>query len=85
MTPLETLNHTYAMVSDNMMVRRLLSVPNWDPVERKRSKGGHLLIPRGVQFGPKLFPEIVILRYHTGLLFDSTTRQDVPLRTIGPF
>ena len=60
MTPRETLNHPYAMVTDNMMVRRLLSVLNWDPVERKRTKGGHLLIPRGVQFGPKLFPEIVI-------------------------
>ena len=48
MTPRETLNHTYAMVSDNMMVRRLLSMPNWDPSERKRTKGGRLLILRGV-------------------------------------
>ena len=60
MTPCETLNHTYAMVTDNMMVRRLLSMPNWDPAERKCTKGGRLLIPRGVQFGPKSFPEIVI-------------------------
>ena len=73
------------MVTDNMMVRRLLSVLNWDPTERKHTKGGRLLIPRGVQFGPKLFPEIVIPRNHTGPLFDSTTWQDAPLRTIGPF
>ena len=85
MTPHVTLNHTYAMVTDNMMVRRLLSVPNWDPSERKHTKGGCLLIPRGVQFGPKLFPEIVIPRNHAGLLVDSATRQDAPLRTIGPF
>ena len=39
MTLRETLNHTYAMVTDNMMVRRLLSVPNWDPTERKHTKG----------------------------------------------
>ena len=72
MMPRETLNHMYAMVTDNMMVRRLLSMPNWDPTERKHTKGGRLLIPRGVQFGPKLFPEIVIPRNHAGLLFDST-------------
>ena len=68
MMPHETLNHTYAMVTDNMMVRRLLSMPNLDPTERKHTKGGCLLIPRGVQFGPKLFPEIVIPRNHAGLL-----------------
>ena len=66
MMPRETLNHPYAMVTDSMMVRRLLSVPNWDPSERKRTKGGHLLIPRGMQFGPKLFPEIVIPCNHAG-------------------
>ena len=85
MMPHETLNHTYAMVANNMMVRRLLSVPNWDPVERKRTKGGRLLIPRGVQFGPKLFPEIVIPRNHAGPLFNSTMQQDAPLQTIGSF
>ena len=85
MMPRETLNHTYAMVSDNMMVRRLLSVPNWDPSERKRTKGGHLLILRGVQFGPKLFPEIVIPRNHAGLLVDSTMGHNAPFRTIGSF
>ena len=72
MTPRETLNHAYAMVTDNMMVRRLLSVPNWDPTERKLIKGGRLLIPRGVQFGPKLFPEIAIPCNHAGPLIDST-------------
>ena len=73
MIPHDTLNHPYAMVSDKMMVRRLLSVPNWDPAERKHTKGGRLLIPRGVQFSPKLFLEIVIPRNHTGPLVDSTT------------
>ena len=85
MTPRETLNHTYAMVSDNMMVRRLLSVLNWDPSERKHTKGGRLLIPRGVQFGPKLFPEIVIPRNHAGLLVDSAMGHDAPFWTVGSF
>ena len=73
MTPRETLNHAYTMVTNNMMVRRLLSVPNWDPMDRKHIKGGRLLIPRGVQFSPKLFPEIVIPHNHAGPLVDSTT------------
>ena len=65
MTPREPLNHVYAMVTSNMVVRRLLSLPNWEPADRKHTKGGHLLIPRGVQFGPGLFPEIVILHATT--------------------
>ena len=85
MMPRATLNHTYAIVSDNMMVRRLLSVPNWDPSERKCTKGGHLLIPRGVHFGPKLFPEIVIPRNHAGPLVDSATGHDAPFQTVGSF
>ena len=31
MMPRKTLNHAYAMVTNNMMVRRLLSLLNWDP------------------------------------------------------
>ena len=85
MTPCEPLNHSYAMVTNNMVVRRLLSLPNWDPSDRKQTKGGCLLIPRGVQFGPELFPEIVIPRNHAGPLIDSITWQEVALWTIGPF
>ena len=85
MTPREPLNHAYAMVTSNMVVRRLLSLPNWEPAERKLTKGGRLLILRGVQFGPGLFPEIVIPRNHTGPLVNSATWQEVPFQTIGPF
>ena len=85
MTPHEPANHSYAMVSDKMIVRRLLSMPNWDPSERKRIKGGRLLIPRGVHFSPKLFPELVILRNHAGPLVDSAMGHDAPLRTVGSF
>ena len=60
-------NHWYVTVSQKMVVRRLLSVLNWEPSERKCIKGGRLLIPRGVQYGPKLFPELVVLRNHAGL------------------
>ena len=48
------LNHAYAIVTSNMVVRRLLSVPNWEPVERKLTAGGCLLILRGMQFDPRV-------------------------------
>ena len=48
MTPREPLNHVYAMVTSNMVVRRLLSLPNWEPAERKLTTGGCILIPRGI-------------------------------------
>ena len=85
MTPHEPLNHAYAMVTSNMVVRRLLSVPNWEPAERKLTTGGHLLILRGVQFGPELFPDLVIPHNHAGPLVNSATWQEVPFWTIGPF
>ena len=85
MTPHEPLNHAYTMVTSNMMVRRLLSLLNWEPTDRKHTKGGHLLIPRGVQFGPGLYPEIDIPHNHAGPLVNSATWQEVSFQTIGPF
>ena len=85
MTPCEPLNHVYAMVTSKMVVRRLLSLPNWEPTDRRLTKGGCLLILRGVQFGPGLFPEIVIPHNHAGPLVDSAMRQEVPFQTVGPF
>ena len=85
MTPREPLNHRFAMTASNLVVRRLLSVPNWEPVERKLTTGGYLLIPRGVHFGPKLFPDLLILRNHAGPLIDSITWQKIPLWMVGPF
>ena len=38
-----------------------------------------------MQFGPKLFPEIVIPHNHAGPLVDLTMQQEVPFWTIGPF
>ena len=86
MTPRKPSNHSYAMVSDKMIVRWLLSVPNWDPSERKRTKGGCLLIPWGVQYSPKQFPELVVPRNHAGPLVDSAMGgHDAPFRTAGSF
>ena len=85
MTPRHTRNHPYAMITTNMIVRRLLSLPHCEPADRKQTKGGRLLILRGTQFGPALFPEIVILRNHVAPPFDPVARQEAPFRTIGPF
>ena len=85
MTPHEPLNHGFAMIASNMVVRRLLSVPNWEPAERKLTAGGHLLILRGMHFGPELFPDLVILHNHAAPLIDSITWQEIPFWMVGPF
>ena len=86
MTPCHTQNHPYAMIITNMIVRRLLSLPHCEPADRKQTKGGCLLIPRGMQFGPALFPEIVIPRQPRGSTFRSShTWQEALFWTIGPF
>ena len=85
MTPRKPLNHAYTMVTNNMVVWRLFFVPNWEPGERKLTAGGHLLIPRGMQFGPELFPDLVIPRNHVGPLVNMAMQQEVPFQTIGPF
>ena len=85
MTFHEPSNHGFTMVASNMVVRRLLSVPNWDPAERKLTTGGHLLIIRGMQFGPELFPDLVMPCNHMAPLIDSITWQEVPFWMLGPF
>ena len=85
MTPCHTHNHPYAMITNNMIVRRLLSSPNWEPSVRKETKGGCLLIPRGMHFGSALFPEIVIPRNHMSPPVNPATWQEAPFQTVGPF
>ena len=85
MMPHDPENHWYVAVSEKMIVRWLLSMPNWDPLERKHITGGCLLIPWGVQFGPKLFPELVVPCNHAGPPIDPATGHDALLRTIGSF
>ena len=52
MTFCEPSNHGFTMTASNMVVcRGYWSVANWDPVEKKLTTGGCLLIPRGMQFG----------------------------------
>ena len=58
---------------------------NWGPVERKLTSGRCLLIPRGMQFGPGLFPDLVMLCNHVAPLIDSFMWQEVPFRMVGPF
>ena len=85
MTPHEPLNHAYAMITSNMVVKEAVVFTQLEPADRKHTKGGCLLIPRGMQFGSGLFPEIVIPHNHAGPLVNSTTHQEVPFWTIGPF
>ena len=46
---------------------------------------GCLLIPRGVHFSPKLFPQILIPHNHVTPYRDPQMGEDVPFVTVGPF
>ena len=46
---------------------------------------GCLLISRGVQFPPDLFPQIVMLHNHVTPYHDPKMGEDAPFITIGPF
>ena len=73
------------MTASYMVVWKFLSVVNWNPADRKLTAGGHLLILRGMQFGPRLFPELVMLHNYVAPLINSSMHQEVPLWTVGPF
>ena len=85
MTFCEPSNHGFVMTASNMVVWQLLSMVNWNPADRKLMTRGHLLILRGMQFGPRLFPELVMPCNHAAPLIDSFTHQEVPFQMVGPF
>ena len=61
MTPREPSNHAYAMITSNMVVRRLLSLPNWEPADRKHTKGGSPSYPER----HTVWPQVVSRDSHT--------------------
>ena len=85
MTFSEPSSHSFAIIASSMVVRRLLSVANWDPAERTLTTEGCLLIPRGVQFGPGLFLDLVMPHIHAAPLIDSITWHEVPFWMVGHF
>ena len=85
MTFHEPSNHGFAMTASNMVVQCLLSMVNWNPVDRKLTTGGCLLILRGMQFGPRLFPDLLMPCNHVAPLINSSTCQEVPFWMVGPF
>ena len=61
---------------NDMVICQLLAQDCSECEYERTSHGGCLLIPRGVHFGQKLFPEIVILRNHATPYSDPTTFYD---------
>ena len=60
----------------------------WDCPECEYVRANHngcLIIPRGMQFGKELFPEIVILWNHAAPYHDPNTGKEAPFITVGPF
>ena len=78
-------NNPVVFLGSEMVVCQVLV---WDCSECKYERTNHnrhLIIPRGVQFGKELFPEIVILRNHAAPYPDPTTGKEAPFITVGTF
>ena len=60
----------------------------WDCPDREYMMDrchGHILIPRGMQFPPDLFPQIVVPCNHATPYCDPKTGEEAPFVTVGPF
>ena len=78
-------NHPVAFMGEGLIIWQLLV---WDCPECKYERtthNRHLLIPRGMQFGKELFPQIVIPRNHAAPYHDPNTGKEAPFVTVGPF
>ena len=78
-------NQPVSFTGDGLMVCQLLT---WDCPECKYVMDtchGCLLIPRGMQFPPDLFSQIVILHNHVTPYHDPKTGEEAPFITIGHF
>ena len=85
MTFRNVYNHPVAFMGMEMIVHQLLT---WDCPEHEYVRAncnGCLIIPRGVQFGKELFPEIVLLWNHAASYCDPNTGKEGPFVTVGPF
>ena len=78
-------NHPVAFIANVMVIHQLLMQDCPEHEYMRMIHGGCLIIPWGMQFGHKLFPEIVILRNHAAPYPDPTTGQKAPFMTVGPF
>ena len=86
MTPRHTQNHPYAMVTTNMIVRRLLSLPHWEPTVRKQTKGGRTFSSQeACSLALHCFRKSVVPHNHASPPVDPVTWQEAPFRTVGPF
>ena len=78
-------NHLVTFMVNDMVMCQLLMWYCLEHEYERTSCGGCLIIPRGVQFGQKLFLEIVILRNHAAPYPDPTTGQEAPFMNCGAF
>ena len=78
-------NQPVAFMGMEMIIHQLLmrDCPEHEYVRTNCNRC--LIIPRGVQFGKELFPEIVIPQNHAAPYHDPKTGNEAPFITVGPF
>ena len=62
-----------------------LQFSNTDPQQRTKYAGSRLIVPCRAQYNDCLFPAILELQNHCGLLIDSVTGETCPMEVVGDF
>ena len=81
----DTSNSPVGMCLHRCVCRTTLQFSNDDPKECTNYVMSHLILPRGMQYNKWLYPSILELRNHCGLLIDPTIGEPYPMEVVGDF
>ena len=85
MTICHSNNHPTAFEASRMVVCQLLPYNNSDPNHARLNQGRCIIIPQGMHFGRKLFPEILTPHNHAMHFAHPKTKEEIPFVTVGHF
>ena len=80
-----TCNSPTGMHLHRSVCSATLQFSNYDPKLCTQYVGSRLILPHGVQYNNWLYPSILELQNHRGLLIDPTTGEPCPLEVVGDF
>ena len=81
----DTHNSPVGMHLHHCVCHTTLQFSNDDPKQHTQYAGSCLILPRGVQYNYRLYPSILELQNHCGLLIDPTMGESCPLEVVGDF
>ena len=81
----DTRNNLVGTCLHRCVCHATLQFSNDEPKECTNYAGSHLILPHGAQYNDQLFPSILELQNHHGLLIDSTMGEPYLMEMVGNF